>query len=212
MKRTLTIDWVTITYESATPEQFVVKEVLIDWCYDFDFKPDDIVLNLWGHIWSFDLFASPRVAKIVTFEPVESDYNKILKHLKMNNFTNVSAHNCPVTRNGWEISFYTSKSWHHSILWWVDEIKMGSMAIENVFFLYPFTKIKCDIEGGEYSVFQWLEIPQLVNEMWFETHTRSPELMEEHKKLIKHFESQGFGVKEIKNDEQDRTFLLHCKR
>jgi hypothetical protein len=53
-----------------------------------------------------------------------------------------------------------------------------------------FTKIKCDIEGGEYRAFLGVKIPESVNEMWFETHTFNEQAMDNHKKLIEDMEAQ----------------------
>ena len=214
MLRNLTIDWVTVTFESGTPEQFVVKELLIDRCYDFNFdRWNDVVLNLWGHIWCFDLYAFQKVKQIVTYEPMQDDYDKLIKHLQMNKTENVIAINKAVV---WEkkdtVEFFTTQSWHHSLLWEWELRIVPSEYILDIFENYKFTKIKCDIEGGEYWIFQWLEIPETVNEMRFETHTFDDIMICEHENLKTRFEQCGFKVKEIKNDVLDRTFLLHCTR
>lgn len=217
MLRTAIIDWRIFQYESGTDEQYVLKEVLIDWCYDFDFKADDRVLNLGGHIGAFDIRAAGKVNTIVTVEPVKESYDKILKHLAINNIPNVCVINKAVGKyNG------TAKFWlwinngHNGLMENVepteDVIEVETIALQQLL-QHPITKIKCDIEGGEYEIFEDLTIPDSVNEMRLETHTFTEEQGMKHDRLIGDFRQQGFKVEVIDNDAPHyRTYLVHCTR
>ena len=73
-------------------------------------------------------------------------------------------------------------------------------------------KIKCDIEGYEYELFKNFDIPEYVDEIWMETHTFDIGTKAEHEYLKKRLFEYGFVVNEIRNDEYNRTYLLHAKR
>lgn len=217
MLRTAIIDWQVFQYQSWTDEQYVLKEVLIDWCYEFDFKPNDIVLNLWWHIGAFDLFAAPKVNTVITVEPVKESYDKILKHLNINNIPNVMVINKAVDKYNWKAIFWLGiNNWHNGLMdnvasnEWVIEVE--TIAMQQLLQYNP-TKIKCDIEWWEYSIFEDLTLPKSVNEMWLETHTFNDKQLVQHLELCENFRQQWFNVEIIDNDTpHNRTYLVHCKR
>lgn len=91
-------------------------------------------------------------------------------------------------------------------------IEVETIALQQLL-QHPITKIKCDIEGGEYEIFEDLTIPDRVNEMWLETHTFNEEQGMKHDRLIEDFRQQGFKVEVIDNDAPyNRTYLVHCTR
>lgn len=199
-------------FTPATDEQFIVKEVLIDECYQFDFKPTDIVLNLWGNIWAFEVTYHDRVNSIITFEPDWEAFNKLHRHLELNNIENVIAINLAVSYFDWELPFTDKELKGHN---WYDENwtrKVSCIDINTVLNIHKPNKIKCDIEGFEYDLFDNFNIPDYVDEIWLETHTWSAELKERHNKLKKQLKDSWFEVTEIKNDEEDRTYLLRAKK
>ena len=217
MQRTSIIDGMIFQFETWTDEQYVLKEVLIDWCYEFDFKPDDILLNLWGHIWAFDLFAAPKVNTIITVEPVEDSYYKILKHLSINNIPNVMVINKAVDKYNGKASFWLGiNNWHNGLMDNVESnesvIEVETIAMQQLLQYNP-TKIKCDIEGWEYGIFEDVILPRSVNELWLETHTFNAEQKQKHDNLIGYFKEQWFKVDVIENDAPlHRTYLVHCTR
>ena len=219
-QRTITLsdgNWTKkMRFTPGTGDQFVIKEVLIDECYAFDFQPSDVVLNLWGNIGAFDVFAFDRVKEIVTFEPDIKAYEELIWHLRENRIGNVFAYNMAVSTYTWDIPILIGNESGHNtcVVNWDEEwiMRVNCMSISTLLEKYHFTKIKCDIEGYEYELFQDIVIPESVNEMWLETHTFSPEQMKEHVALMDNFKSQWFRVDEIRNDEYNRTYLLHCKR
>ncbi len=79
-----------MTYKPATDEQFIVKEVLIDECYNFNFRDSDIILNLGGNIGAFDIMAFDRVSKIITVEPTPYCIERLEHHIQLNNIKNVT--------------------------------------------------------------------------------------------------------------------------
>jgi hypothetical protein len=76
-------------FTPGTDEQFVMKEVLIDECYAFDFKKSDIVLNLGANIGAFDVYAFDRVKQIYAFEPCAASREKLERNLEDNGISNV---------------------------------------------------------------------------------------------------------------------------
>lgn len=217
MLRTAIIDWMVFQYQSWTDEQYVLKEVLIDWCYEFDFKPNDIVLNLWWHIGAFDLFAAPKVNTVITVEPVKESYDKIMKHLWINNIPNVMVINKAVSKyNGTESFWLGINNWHNGLMDNVESnesvIEVETIAFQQLLQYNP-TKIKCDIEWWEYAIFEDIMLPKSVNELWLETHTLNEKKKEQHNNLLEYFREQWFSVNVIENDTPyNRTYLVHCTR
>lgn len=202
------------SYTPWTDSQFVVKEVLIDEIYNFDFKQNDIVLNLGWHHGSFDVFAYNKVKKILTFEPSLVNYERLMYNLKLNNITNCITYNWAIARYDGEIDIHISEqSWHNScVLNGKQATKVKCYNIERILKEERPTKIKCDIEWFEYELFDWLIIPEQVNEIWFETHIFYKEQWTQHIKLIKDIKAQWFQETIYKNDEQNRTYLINFKR
>ena len=98
--RTITLsdgNWTKkIVFIPGTCDQFVVREVLIDECYAFTFKKDDVVLDLGGNIGSFCVYAFDRVKQIFTFEPDVECFQRLEYHLSENNIKNVYAYNLAI--------------------------------------------------------------------------------------------------------------------
>lgn len=205
----------TMRFIPATWDQFVVKEVLIDEVYDFNFKPTDIVLNLGGNIWAFDVFAYDRVKEIITFEPDPNCFQSLLWHLEKNDIGNVTAINAAIAPNDWVVELSIgNETGHNSCVihrndQYIIEVPCFSMLwqIEK----YRPNKIKCDIEWFEYAIFG-IDIPDFVDEIWLETHTFSPEQHKMHQNLCDKFMKTWFKVRVLKNDPSNRTFLVHAKR
>lgn len=214
-KLTIELPWQwtkTMFFIPASDEQFVIKEVLIDECYAFDFKPTDVVLNLWGNIWAFDVFAYDRVKEIITFEPDVNCFEKLSRHLYINGIHNVYKNNMAMSYYDWEIDILIwDQAWHNTCVWeWNTKVQCAD--INRICAFHQPNKIKCDIEWYEYELFEHFEIPDYVDEIWMETHTFSQEQKEKHFELKCRLVSDGFKVEEINNDEYERTYLLHAKR
>lgn len=217
MLRTAIIDNKFIQFNSWTDEQYVLKEVLIDWCYDFNFKNTDVVLNLWWHIGAFDLFASDKVRFIVTLEPLKENYEKILFHLKANNILNVFPINKAISNHtGTETFGIWINNWHNGLVDNMPESEsvrtVDTLDFQNLLKQYPFTKLKVDIEWWEYKIFEDVELPDTVNEIRMETHTFNDKQVVQHAELVEKFKIWGFNVEVIDNDHLNRTFLVHCTR
>jgi FkbM family methyltransferase len=201
----------TFTFVPATDEQFVLKEVLIDECYAFDFKPTDVVLNLGGHIGAFDVFAYDRVARIKTLEPSARNYAKLRAHLAANRITNVDALNLAVAGHTGYVNLLEGDNTCHNSTGGAG-VPVPCVSLRDMLASDQYTKIKCDVEGGEYAAFDGVTLPESVNELWFETHTFSEEARAKHEKLKSDLCAQGFVTREIGNDPLSRTFILHAVR
>lgn len=179
-----------------------------------DRKPDDIVLNIGWHIGSFDIYAFDKVKSIVTYEPYKENFDKLCRHLKENNIKNVLAFNVAVARDDGKVTLTIGSNGGHNTtlpMEWNNQREVEADGIETIFRLEPFTKIKCDCEWGEVDIFDGVTIPETVKEMIFETHEEIAGI-EKTTRMISQFQDQWFDCKLIKNDESDRTHLLHCKR
>ena len=90
-------------------------------------------------------------------------------------------------------------------------IEVETIALQQLFQYNP-TKIKCDIEGWEYAIFEDVILPKSVNEIRLETHTFNDKQIGQHAELVENFRQQGFEVEVIENDNLNRTYLVHCTR
>lgn len=215
--RTITLsdgNWTKkMVFIPGTCDQFVVKEVLIDECYAFNFNKNDVVLDLGGNIGSFCVYAFDRVKNIYTFEPDLECFQRLEYHLSENKIKNVYTYNLAIWPYSWKIKYSKAKELGHnttSIDWdWID---VDCIDLREMIEFTKCTKIKCDIEGFEYEIFRNVTLPESVNEIWMETHTFSDLQKAEHKLLCDNLTQQWFGVTVNRNDEYDRTFLVCARR
>lgn len=199
--------------ENYNIQEVNVYKEIFNWCYDFEFKEDDIVLNIWWNLGYFDLRASNKVKHIYTYEPSVSNYNRLIEHLKTNWVKNVTAYNMAISNVEWQIPFYESAL---SILsstalkWPRTETTCNAILLENVLKQHEFTKIKCDIEWAEYDIFT-CDIPKSVEEIILETHILDGELKPKHDELLEYFRRQWFDIAERQWDDKS-VYIVKCKR
>jgi FkbM family methyltransferase len=138
-------------------------------------RPDDVVFDIGGNIGAFSAWAAPRCKQVIAFEPDAENCEIFRKNTER--FPNVTLYEAALV-GGLEqqVTFYTNDSGRnkglHSLVVTggrtchvVDALNMAQMLAR-----HQPTVIKCDTEGGEYSLLLDKPLPEYVRELAIEIH------------------------------------------
>lgn len=146
-----------LNFSEYEKDAFKMMKSLID--------ENDCVFDIGGNIGWYALNLAkimPR-SKIHTFEPIPKTYKYLVGNLKYNNIDNVIAYNYGFSNEEKKVTFYYSNDLSGNASMVNVSGKSNIHKIQSdVFVLDDFVKnndlkvdfIKCDVEGGEYLVFQ----------------------------------------------------------
>lgn len=138
------------TYESEQSLRFVQKS-----------KDSNVFLDLGAHAGYYTLLykAVNKKSTVYSFEPVESNYKFLQKHIKMNNFENIIPFNKAVADAEGVLRFARGNSVGGKLSMHGDmnvtAVKLSRLIDEKII-QFP-DLIKMDIEGAEYQVLKDLE-------------------------------------------------------
>jgi len=181
-------------------------------------EPEDIVLDLGGHIGTFANLVALKVKRVICFEPSPENFE--LLELNTQRFSNVELHNKAVTdkeQDKIEFWFITKpksnnkntgaggvyKKRGRSI------VMVDNMHIRDVLEQIKPTKIKCDIEGAEYEIFSETEVPNTVKAIIFEIHRQGvKDAKQKYDKLENNLLSQGFTVHKPENFFKNKAWYF----
>jgi FkbM family methyltransferase len=151
----------TDTFTNKLSDVMIVFEVLHDGEYDMcKILPDDVIIDIGGHIGSFTIMASRKAPRgqIYTYEAFEQTFHQLEKNLANNAVTNVHAFNIALSDRVGEQVFYVntmnqaqnSLNAEHG-----EEYIVPTIPLQNVFDDNGITRcnlIKIDCEGAEYDI------------------------------------------------------------
>ncbi|MEO2153667.1 MAG: FkbM family methyltransferase [Aquificae bacterium] len=175
-----------------TPEDEFIKKIL---------KPENVVLDIGAHWGGFSLLFAHIVGekgKVYSFEPDPSNYQILLKNIKLNGFQSiVKPQNVAVgDKDSYvELGIANTSSGHNSLLRKdipiKKKIKVRQIKLDKHL---PNTKvdfIKIDVEGYEYFVLKGLETTIQKNNLWlfieFSPKFMGKELTERMVKFLKKY-------------------------
>ena len=164
----------------GTSDHAICTSVIKNECYaDLALNSCDVVLDGGGNIGAFSVWASPKCRMIVALEPDDENFELFRLNCFENCVTNVVALEKALVGNDDETRLFyenlkTNKA-THSLL-----VKRGraehEVRCESINFIlaaFGVTKIKLDIEGGEYEVLMaikkqvWEQIESIIFEYHF---------------------------------------------
>lgn len=170
----------------------------------FAIQPNDIVVDIGGHIGSFSIWAAKQAfnGKVFTFEPNLENFQLLKENKELNNVSNLHIYNMAVSDKVGNVSFFNSdhQSMGHSMYEHelpnkttvhatsLDEI-MLSNKIEKIDFL------KIDAEGAEYPILLNASATSLskINKIFIEYHDYLNH-GKTYKDIESHLKRNGFDV------------------
>lgn len=199
---------------------YTVKENLEHRQYKtLNLKPEDVVLDLGGHIGTFAVSVAPSVRKVVSVE-MDADNFRLLT-LNTEPYDNITIVNvaCVSQEDSCDDVFYWPGNKNSGATsMYVKRGRRGPFVakaarITDILQEHTPTVIKCDVEGAEYNIFRGLTIPQSVRQIIMELHFGHREWRDEANSLQKHLIDQGFET-EFVDCTQNRywTLVKHFNR
>jgi FkbM family methyltransferase len=168
---------------------FIAKEVL-NGAYTFhnlSFNSGDIVIDIGAHVGIVSIVLAKINPNIIihAFEPIPTNYNTLLKNIKINNIKNIIPHNLAVTKDGRDILMIINNNDNtggatqclaNMVIPNHDNHLVPSISIEKVFENFGIHKcklMKIDCEGSEHELFtedSWLSrIEFMIGELHINT-------------------------------------------
>lgn len=156
----------------------------------------DVVLDIGAHIGAFAVYAAHRCAQVVCYEPDHDNFVLLGKNTFP--YTNTELHESAVRGRGGEVTFYPAgKNTGTGSTYPVrgrPSVEVNAVGIGDVLSKHEFTYIKCDIEGGEYTIFNRLILQPQVRAVVMEVHLNHQEYRAEAHTLVEGLVAQGFAV------------------
>lgn len=160
-------------YREGTLDVFVMNE--IDSSYKhLDLQPNDIVFDVGGNIGAFAKWASPQCKQVYSFEPDPDNFEVLTKNIE-------GLHNvCPqklalIETEEKTIDFYQNKGKNKGMHSTVKIRGRDIVTVQAANFYRELlagepTKVKIDIEGGEYGILMDYVFPDFVKALAIELH------------------------------------------
>ncbi|MFA5036788.1 MAG: FkbM family methyltransferase [Candidatus Izemoplasmatales bacterium] len=179
----------------------------------------DVVLDIGGHIGTFAVPTSLKVAQVVSIEMDEENFK--LLELNSKPYKNIQAYNYACTSDktaGEAVEYYRGNKNSGATS---EYIKRGrgepftaeSIGIGEILEDIQPTVIKCDVEGAEYDIFDNLKLPPCVKQIIMEFHFGHKEWRDNANLIQKNLKKQGFKFDEI-DCTQDKLWIrvMYFKR
>lgn len=176
-------------YRADTRDEMILDEVLIEKTYGLaPLTTSDIVLDIGGNIGAAaEFFLKNDVAWVISFEPDFDNADVFEVNMKQNIDNGmVKLHRSAVARESGSVTLYTNNGPNkacHSLVKkrGYSTSTVDAVSLKAVIDHYNPTVIKCDIEGGEYSLpWELLESRPRVRVVIIELHTQKPEWRTQH--------------------------------
>ncbi len=185
----------------GTSDDFVIDEIWRKFAYGK--KSFGTVIDLGGNIGAYSIFAARTAEKVITVEPVQDNYNQIVRNLQLNNVCNVFISKVAVGAKKAFAEIYIHpinigmSSFHHE----GNAKRKERVEIQTLQFLieeYKINKVdflKCDIEGGEFLVFNYKSEKTLkvIDSISMEIHCNYFNVLKVYRLLLR-FMNCGFSI------------------
>lgn len=207
----------TATFTNKLSDVMIVFEVLHDGEYEMcPIYPDDVIIDIGGHIGSFSIMASRKASrgKIFTYEAFEGTYQQLQKNLRDNNVPNVHAFNTAISDKVGETSFFVNtinqaqnSLYKESFAEAGEKHIVKTIPLQKVFADNGISRcnlMKVDCEGAEYDIlFAGKDALQNVDRIVLEYHEPTPVQLEKGynpQSLEQLLRDVGFAVKTVQNN------------
>ena len=166
--------------------------------HDIKIKNTDTVIDVGAHIGLFSLYTSQYCKKgnIYAFEPIKENYDILKLNTQLNNFLNIKAENCAISKSTSKITLYQcdDDSGHSKFIKTDNPVEVPSKSLNDFFNEKKIKKcnlLKLDCEGSEYEIIDGLndENFKKIEKMIIEYHLvdSNPEMLENLKNKLMQF-------------------------
>jgi len=222
--------WIRPKRGSIVGDIDILIEIFIENQYNLSeiLRPDYNVLDIGGQAGFFSIFASRIIGskgRVYTFEPFESNFNQLMKNMKLNKMGNIIAYDKAIvggleTRADLFISHQNVGA--HSLLNRKDakKIKVESTNLRKFFTEKKIRKIdllKIDCEGGEYEILSKTpkDILKKIDTIILEQHITSYTKKYSENFIINFLKSNSFSVKilkEIYYEKEGKFYIILAQK
>ena len=177
--------------------------------HGFDIYPEDVVLDLGGHIGTFTVLAGSKATsgKVFAFEPMKDNFDILLSNIKLNSLNNVVTENIAISNENGSRTFYLSSpeagkkvgycTGGHSFFQSKnreEKIKVVTKTLESIINKYSIDHIdylKLDTEGAEFDILYSApkEVLQKIDKIVMELHPMEDNTKE---KMLDFLEKAGY--------------------
>lgn len=206
----------------------ILIEILIENQYKLGklIKPNYTVIDIGGQAGFFSTMASKIVGnngKVYVFEPSKSNFNELIKNVKLNNLKNIVAHNLAVSKSEGKLKFFISEEnvGAHSLLNDANKrfTEVKSTSLKKIFCENNLKKVnflKMDCEGSEYEILLESPISTLkkIDTIILEQHITHYTKKYDKDSIICRLKSAGFHIQILKQIyyEKEGNFLIILAR
>lgn len=152
--------------------KIVCKEIELSYRLDeIPFEPDNVVLDIGAHVGIVSIYLAKKYPelKILAFEPMPENYQRLVRNLRVNSIENVYPINKALTGDGRFVSMegsFHQNSGGMTVLNSNGNASLPSITLQNIFEEYELDRVrlvKIDCEGAEYETLG--ATPELLNKV-----------------------------------------------
>jgi len=185
----------------------------------FEINPEDVVLDIGGHIGVFSIMAARIAKKVYVFEPVDKNFKLLIENIKLNGFKNVVPEKLALSDKNGKRKIYVSETNTGDNSLYDRKVSKTNPELIRTETLKKFIRknkikkidfLKMDCEGSEYDILYNIsdEIIKKIGKMVIEHHFIDNK--DKNGFLLKKFlESRGFKVRMHKDMLYAKNLLLN---
>ena len=142
---------------------------------DLNVGPEDVILDLGGHIGSAAQMFLKLGARTISIEPLPSNFEVLSKNVSAFDGRGIAFHAAVGPMDMESMTLYIHPKNHSAMgrtqpVRGREALKVPAVHLEELFEQYKPTIIKCDIEHGEYELPALLNLPKHVRGLFMELH------------------------------------------
>ena len=141
--------------------KIICREIQNDYKLDLDYKDGDVVIDIGAQVGVVSAYLGKKYPfiKIIAFEPVKENYDRLVRNLEANGVQNVTPLNMAVTSDGRDVVMDGSLDMNSGSMniYGKGKATIKSMTIDDImrtFHIDNIRLLKIDAEGAEYEILE----------------------------------------------------------